>query len=233
MSFDIRNHKVQKIGGGLLIFLIIGVLWFTQVYSPNKEIIDEKRQALEQLNLKLSNIKLSAAKLPQLKKEVEKLFIRYKLLEELMPSDRNVADFVNKLNISARENNVKVKKIDVNPSEMSNYFYTNPYKVQLVGKYHELGSILEAIANLKFIATAKNVSLKKSSSGRATVIADFTISSYHIPTTERLEPPTIITDNLGTSGGKGISKPSSKPRPRATESDALSGVSGGIVPSME
>jgi len=228
LNFSFRDHRVQKIGGGILLFVVIFIFWFTQVYSPNKKIISEKRKTLEELNLKLSNIKLSAVKLPQLQKEVEKLFIQYKLLEELMPPERDVAEFINKLNISARENNVQVRQIDVHPSEPSEYYHTDPYKVRITGRYHEIGSFLSAIANLKFIATAKNFLLKRTTSGKE-VSAEFIIDSYHIPSSERLKSPSMIGASQPTTGG--ISKPSTESRsPRATEGDALGAVSGGIVP---
>ncbi|MCK5832849.1 type 4a pilus biogenesis protein PilO [bacterium] len=232
MNISFKDHKVQKIAAGILIFGVIFALWLTQIYTPNKEIIQEKRETLEQLNLKLSNIKLSAAKLPQLKKEVERLFIRYKLLEELMPTERDVADFVTKFNISARENNMMVRQLDVIPSEASEYYHTNPYRIVISGKYHELGSFLESIANLKFVATTKNFLVKNSSKGSETVNSEFVINAYHIKTEERLQPPSMLTEVNQSSQGA-ISKPTPGTKPRATEDDALSGVSGGIIPTLE
>jgi len=232
VSISFRDHKVQKIAGGILIFAIIGVLWFTQIYTPNKLIIKEKRETLEQLNLKLSNIKLSAAKLPQLRKEVERLFIRYKLLEELMPTSRDVPDFVNKLNISARENNMKIRRVDVIPTEQSEYFHTNPYKVMVTGNYHELGAFLEAIANLKFVATVKNFMIKKNTNPSESISAEFVITTYHIPSTERLQPPTLLEGQDQSAQSGGITKPTDTAKPRATENEAIKALSGANVPDL-
>ncbi|HHS51045.1 MAG TPA: hypothetical protein ENN07_08020 [candidate division Zixibacteria bacterium] len=233
MSLDFRNHKVQKIAGGILILAIVGVLWFTQVYSPNQEIIMEKRKELESLNNNLAKAKRDAAKLPLLRKEVERLFIRYKLLEELMPTTRDVADFVDKLNIAARENNMRVRRLDVLPSEPTEYYHTNPYRVSLTGNYHELGAFLESIANLKFVATTKNFMVKKGSGALETISAEFIINAYHIPSEERLQPPSIIGSSSPEEQEGAISKPTAEARPRATEGDAVTALSGGMAPVLD
>ena len=238
-DLSIKDHRVQKIAGGILIFGIILVLWYMQIYSPNKQTIQEKRESLEQLNLKLANVKLSAAKLPQLRKQVEKLFVRYKLLEELLPTRRDVPDIINRLTVAARENNAQLKQMDVEPSDQGQYYFTDPYRVKVVSNYHELGGFMESVANLDFIVNASNMSMKKTNAGRATVTADFTLKSYHIPEDSRLQKPSEIS--VSGPSQSAIAKPRN-PRSseggdegggRASEEDALRGVSGGLGPAPE
>ncbi len=187
-DISIKDPRVQKVIGGVILLVIIIAVWFTQIFSPNKEAIDGKRQKLEQLNLTLQSAKLQAGKLAEIEAELDEAFVKYKLLEELLPVDRNVPDFLNKLNFSAREKNVKILRVDLDPSEVREFFTADPYRLELLGNYHDMGAFLCDVANLPFIATAKNIQMKKS---KVTDVSTMlTITSYHLAVSERLERPT-------------------------------------------
>jgi type IV pilus assembly protein PilO len=235
VSLNIKDQRVIKVAIGIVILFAILAVWYTQSYEPNMKIIEEKRGTLEGLNIKLQKAKLDASKLPQIKIEMEEAFIKYKVLEELLPPDRDVAEFLNKINVSARENNVSIKNIEVQASELRPYFVVNPYRVELAGNYHDLGSFFEALANLKFIITEKNLSLKRNTRGKGSVSALLTVTSYHIPVEERLQSPeqalkaqeAAQQDTSKAPGGP----PPPTTKPRATTDDAATAISGGVGPA--
>jgi len=187
-DISFKDSKVQKIAGGLVILIIMAAGWFTQLYSPNQSLINEKREKLEQLNLKLQSARLQAGKLAEIEEELEEAFMKYKLLEKLLPTERNVPDFINKINVAARQNNIKVSRMDLDPSEIQEFFTADPYRMDISGSYHDFGSFLSDVANLSFIATSKNIQLTKSGPGN--IKASITIISYHLSEGERLEGPT-------------------------------------------
>lgn len=196
-DISFKDPLIQKIAGGVVILLLMVSGWYTQLYSPNKELINDKSEKLEQLNLKLQSARLQAGKLAEIEAELEEAFIKYKLLEKLLPTERDVPDFINKLNVVARQNNIKVSRIDLDPSEIMQYYTADPYRIEISGAYHNLGMFLRDVANLPFIATTKNVQLTRSSQGD--VKASLIITSYHLPSTERLEAPTEAKSDTVTA----------------------------------
>ena len=209
--------------------IIVGV-WYGQIYSPNIKAIKEKRDRLETLNIKLNKSKLTAGQLAAIQREVEDAFIKYKLLEKLVPLERDVPDFLNKINMAARENNVKISKIDLEASELHNFYTADPYRVEVMGNYHDIGGFLEGIANLPFIATIKNVQVKSSANKKMSVISSMTVTSYHMGANERLQAPTQLAGGSRSQGG---GKPEGGGKPRATEDDAVTGLSGGAAGVIE
>ncbi|RKZ29795.1 hypothetical protein DRQ36_07565 [bacterium] len=222
-DINIKDPRVQKVIGGVVILFIMVGIWHMQIYGPNKEAISKKRESIEQLNLKLQTAKMNAGKLAEIQKEMEEAFVKYKLLEKLMPAERDVPDFLNKLNIASRENNVKVINIDLEPSEVREFYIADPYRIEFKGNYHDLGAFLEDIANLPFIATAKNVNLKKTDKATGTISASLTIISYHMPMKDRLMAPTQLASARGGTH--------EATKPRATEDDAVGAISGGLSPA--
>ena len=238
VSLNIKDPRVIKVVVGLIIMFVIIAIWYTRSYEPNSIIIEEKRGVLEGLTIKLQKAKLDASKLPQIKKEMEEAFIKYKVLEELLPSDRDVPEFLNKMNVSARENNVSIKNIEVLATELRPYFSVNPYRIEVTANYHDIGSFFEAIANLKFIITEKNLNMKKNPRGKGSVFVTMNFMSYHIPTEDRLQSPeqalkaqeALPSDKQPqTTPGKPV--PPATAKPRATTDDAVGAVSGGAGPA--
>lgn len=187
-NISIKDPFVQKIIGGVVILIIMVASWFTQLYSPNKELIQEKRKTLEEFNLKLQSVRLQAGRLEEIEAELEVAFIKYKLLEKLLPTERNVPDFINKINMAARQNNVKISRMDLDPSEIMEFCVADPYRMEVVALYHDFGTFLQDVANLPFIATTRNIQLDRAANGQ--VKALFVITSYHLPQAERLEAAT-------------------------------------------
>ncbi len=192
-DISFKDPLVQKVVGGLVVLILIVTVWYLQLYSPNRELINKKRQDLEQLNLTLQTARLQAGRLEEIEAELEEAFVKYKLLEKLLPTERNVPDFINKVNMAARQNNVNIARMDLDPSEIMEFYTADPYRMEVVGGYHDFGNFLQEIANLSFIATTKNIQLDKVAGDK--VKATFIITSYHLPTRDRLEAPTEMPAN--------------------------------------
>ncbi len=196
-DISFKDPLIQKMAGGVVILLLMVAGWYTQLYSPNKELVNDKSEKLEQLNLKLQSARLQAGKLAEIEAELEEAFVKYKLLEKLLPTERDVPDFIKKINVAARQNNIKISRMDLDPSEIMQYYTADPYRIEISGTYHNLGLFLRDVANLPFIATTKNVQLTRSSQGD--VNASLIITSFHLPSTERLEAPTEAESDTVTA----------------------------------
>lgn len=187
-DLDYRDPTFIKITIGVVLGLIIGVVWYTQSYTVNKKTIVEKRNNLEQLRSKLNEAKIKARSLEELQKELNVLFTKYKLLEELLPEDRDIPDFLNKLYIAAKDNGILLQKITPNPSKQKDFYYEDPYTIQLACNYHKFGAFLADIANFPFTAISRDIDI---TGGGKTLSINvvLSLSTFHLPTSERLKSP--------------------------------------------
>jgi len=189
-SIDFKSPTVQKIIIGLFLMIIIGIVWYTQSYAPKSKIIEEKTNTLSDKKLVLNNNKLKAKKLDQLRAERDSLFVKYRLLEHLLPSERDVPDFLNKLYISAANNGILVSKIDPQKSNETDFFYADPYNLELYTTYHKLGLFLSEVANFPFTTTASKLEMKSpNSSPDGNLDIKLSVTTYHINESERITDP--------------------------------------------
>jgi type IV pilus assembly protein PilO len=195
-GLDFRNPTVQKIGGGVIIAIIIIIVWFMQMYSPNKRLIAERRNKLDGLRQKLNNAKMRANKLDAVIEERDSLYTKYKLLEKLMPTERDVSDFINKLYISATNNGIMVEKLDKKASFPQDFFMADPYELDITTSYHKLGFFLSEVANFPFTTTTSQMKLNATGDEENSLSIDLTLITYHIENGQRLKKPTDPRDKL-------------------------------------
>ena len=132
----------------------------------------------------------TVADLPRFEAEYEQLHQRWSLAAELLPTDRQVAALLRKITLAAEQ--TRVHFVTFRPSGPKNeqYYTEMPLQITVNGGYHQIGSFLAELANLRRIITVSNVKLKTSSATDAleTTTADFTASAYSLNTA-----PAVVT----------------------------------------
>lgn len=154
-------------------------------YSPNNEVIVGKQADLESIEGELRRAKMSVAKVEELWAELNRLFAQYKLIEELLPDERNVPDFINKIYLAAKQADTDVKKIDQQPTQPLGYFMSDPYKIDISTTFHGMGKFLSLVANLPFTALVKELKISLSGSKKYSVSASLTVIAHHMETAQR------------------------------------------------
>ncbi|MBN2543537.1 type 4a pilus biogenesis protein PilO [bacterium] len=195
--FDIKNPKTQKILVGLVIFIVILLFWYFTSYTKKKEIVQQNETEIEQLTLELKKISLKAKSLPTLKSEGREIYIRYKLLENLLPSERNVPDFLDKVYSAAKECGVLLKEITPDPSQQIDFYFSDPYKLEFSTSYNQLGVFLSKVLNFPLIIIPSNLKLYTSSgsSDKQTLEVSADLTTYHIGAGQELKPPDELEIN--------------------------------------
>ncbi|MBN1756387.1 type 4a pilus biogenesis protein PilO [bacterium] len=189
---DLKNPTTQKILGGLIIFLIILVTWYLTSYSKKAEEIRNLESQNEELALELEKIKLKAKSLDQLKEEAKEIYIKYKLLENLMPPQRNVPDFLDKLYSAAKECGVLINEITPEPSSPIDFYFSDPYTIQFITSYNQLGQFFSKVVNFPVVILPSNLRLEQNpvqGVGNQTVNVSAILTTYHITESNKLKPP--------------------------------------------
>ncbi len=201
-QINYKSPTFQKIVGTVVLFFVILYLWHSQSYSVNRDIIQKKSEELEKIRRDIEKAKINAAKVEEIQAELERMFAQYKLIEELLPAERNVPDFINKIYLVAKQADAKVEKLEQKPSEAKGYYTADPYDISITTTYHGLGKFLSLVANLPFTALTKNLKISQINNPKYSIKANLTIIGHHMSSENRIE----TLGELGRKGKKGKRK---------------------------
>ena len=187
-NIDLKNAAVQKLmlavllGGGAL-----GVFFFTHLvpfsYTNNNEKMAGLRAEYEKKSTELARARASVADLPRFESEYEQLHQRWELASELLPPDRQLSALLRKITLAGQQTGVRFVMFKPNGQRPQEYHTELPINIQVQGGYHQVGSFLAELANLRRIVTVSNLHLQtnvKSEDGTTT--ADFTASAFSLNT---------------------------------------------------
>jgi len=185
-SINYKSPQFLKIVGVVLLSIIVVYLWYSMSYSPNKEVIRQKQTDLESIKSELLRAEMSVVKVEELWAEISRLFTQYKLIEELLPGDRDVPDFIQKIQLAAKQADAIITKIEQKPSTQMNYYISDPYDIHIQTTFHGLGKFLSLVANLPFTALVRTVKIETFKSSKYTISVSLTILAHHMGSDQRI-----------------------------------------------
>ena len=209
-QINYKSPTFHKIAGTVVLFFVIFFLWHSQSYSANKETIMRKSEELESILSRIEQAKQNAARAEEVKAELERLFAQYKLIEELLPRERDIPTFINMIQLAAKQADARILNLEQKPSQVGTYYTADPYRLKLHTTYHGLGKFLSLVANLPFTALVKNINMNKLNAKKYSVDVSLTVVAHHLPSESR---PKEVKELLKKKGkGPGQKK---KPKKKA------------------
>jgi type IV pilus assembly protein PilO len=201
---DFRDPKTQRLLLVALGFIMIVYFWNSKIYSPRSQRLNSQRASYESIMTNLKTIELKAKSLAGLRQEYETLLDRYQNIEQLLPEDEQVPDFLLQLHSASMLSQAQVTEVSPQMAGGEAFYNTSDYNVKFLGTYHELGRFLAAVANFPFITNVSRMQLKglppevalgKNPTDRRTagdydsksLEASFTLSTYYVKPEEKLK----------------------------------------------
>lgn len=201
---DFRDPKTQRLLLVALGFIMVVYFWNSKIYSPRSQRLDSQRASYESIMTNLKTIELKAKSLAGLRQEYEKLLDRYQNIEQLLPEEEQVPDFLLQLHSASMLSQAQVTEVTPQVAGGETFYNTSEYNVRFLGTYHELGRFLAAVANFPFITNVSRMQLKglppevalgKNPTDRHTagdfdaksLEANFTLSTYYVKPEEKLK----------------------------------------------
>ncbi len=164
-SLDLKNAAVLRwalcalLGGSVL-----GIFFFTHFLPINYPVQQERITALkadfERKSTELARARQSVADLPRFEAEYEQLHERWVMAQELLPSDHEVAGLLRKITLAGQQSGVQFMLFKPNALQVSEHYVALPVDIQVVGDYHQVGSFLAELANMRRIVTVSNLRLE-------------------------------------------------------------------------
>ncbi|HEY2956220.1 MAG TPA: type 4a pilus biogenesis protein PilO [Candidatus Eisenbacteria bacterium] len=195
-SVDLRSPVVQKIIiSAALVLAALAVFFFSHLlpfnYPNQRERIAVLKAEYEKKSTELARARATVADLPRFEAEYEQLHQRWSLAAELLPTDRQVAALLRKITLAAQQTGVQFVTFRPSGPRNEQYYTEMPLQISVSGGYHQIGSFLAELANLRRIITVANVKLKVNGGNDPliTTSADFTASAYSLNTAPAMPPP--------------------------------------------
>jgi type IV pilus assembly protein PilO len=186
-KLDLKNPMLQKVllsvlvGGGLL-----GVFFFTRLlpfgFRPMNERLSALKADYEKKSTELARARATVSDLPRFEAEYEHLHERWAMAAELLPTDRQLAALLRKITLAAQQTGVEFVVFRPGDAKLEQHYTELPLQVSVFGDYHQVGSFIAELANMRRIITVSNLVLKAHSreSDEGTTSAEFTASAYSL-----------------------------------------------------
>ena len=197
-SIDLKNPGTQKVilsivlsGGLLAIFFCTHFLPFG--FQNQSEKIAVLKADFEQKSAELARAKTTVADLPRFEAEYEQLHERWSMAAELLPTDREMPTLLRRITLAAQQTGCVFVSFRPSSPQTQEYYTQMPMQIQVTGGYHQVGSFLAELSNMRRIITVSGVALKPNTNAKAdplqTTSADFTASAYSLNTAPAAAAP--------------------------------------------
>jgi type IV pilus assembly protein PilO len=201
---DFRDPKTQKLLLVALAFIMLVYFWHSKVYGPTSKTLSARRAGYETVMTNLKTIELKAKSLAGLRNEYNRLLDRYQSIEQLLPEEEQVPDFLMQLHSASMLSQAQIGEVIPQVAAGETFYNTSEYEVKFVGTFHELGRFLAAVANFPFITNVARLNMKglppdvsaQRSRGERrtqgemdakTLEASFYLSTYYVKPEEKLK----------------------------------------------
>ena len=188
-GLDLKNQGVLKvILCVLLAVCVLGVFFFTHFlpfgYPNGRDRLTELKAQYEKKSTELARARAAVADLPRFEAEYELLHHRWAMAAELLPTERQLAVLLRKISLAGQQTGVSFVMFKPAPMRSETYYTTMPIDITVFGGYHQVGSFLAELANMRRIVTVSNMRLTTNAKGDplASTSASITASAYSLVT---------------------------------------------------
>jgi type IV pilus assembly protein PilO len=210
MDLNLKNPAVQKIILCAVLGLgALGTFFFTHVLTINFPVQREKLATLkaeyDRKSTELARARATVSDLPRFEAEYDRLHERWIKAAELLPTDRQMPVLLRKVTLAAQQTGVEFVMFRPNDAKTQEHYTELPMQLSVYGGYHQIGSFVAELSNMRRIITVSNLQLKtntKPDVSSATVAAEFTASAYSLNASAASEPPATTTPKGGSHARK-------------------------------
>src|SRR5262245_46956855 len=188
-TIDLKNQTTQRV---ILCIVVagaaLGLFFFTHFvpfgYPNRRDALQALKADYEKKSTELARARASVADLPRFEAEYEQLHQRWAMAAELLPTDRQSPGLLRKITLAGQQTGVQFVMFKPTSVRDQTYYTEMPVDIVVHGGYHEIGSFLAELANMRRIVTVSNIKLTTAPANdySATASASFSASAYSLNT---------------------------------------------------
>ena len=174
----------MSLGAQLALFLVLAGAFYGAfhylVYSGMQEEIAKKEQEKQALSDEVESGKLTAAKLPEFKREVERREAQLQTLSRILPDSKEVDDLLRKVQALAAQSNLDVLRFKPEATQPVDFYAKWPISLDLDGTYHNLAYFFDRLSKLSRIVNVSNLKItaQKNPTASSTIRATCTATTF-------------------------------------------------------
>ena len=209
-TVDLKNQTTLRI---ILCVVLaaagLGVFFFTHFvpfgYPNRRDSLQSLKSEYEKKSTELARARASVADLPRFEAEYEQLHQRWAMAAELLPTDRQGPGLLRKITLAGQQTGVQFVMFKPTSAKDQTYYTEMPVDIVVQGGYHQIGSFLAELANMRRIVTVSNIKLTTAPSNdySATATAAFNASAYSLNTNPTPAPAKPAPASAEDSAKKG------------------------------
>jgi type IV pilus assembly protein PilO len=186
-GLDLKNQTVLKVILSVVMAVgLLGVFFFTHYlpfsYPNGRDKLATLKTSYEKTSTELARARAAVADLPRFEAEYELLHHRWTMAAELLPTERQLAVLLRKISLAGQQTGVSFVMFKPAGVRTETYYTAMPIDISVYGGYHQVGSFLAEVANMRRIVTVSNMRLSTSTKGDGlvTTAATMTASAYSL-----------------------------------------------------
>lgn len=174
----------MSFGSQLVLFVVLGAVSYGAfhylIYSDMQQEIEKKEKQRQELSDEVEEGKLTAAKLPEFKREVERREAQLQTLSRILPSSKEVDDLLRKVQALAAQSNLNVLRFKPEATQPVDFYAKWPISLELDGTYHNLAYFFDRLSKLSRIVNVSGLKItaNKTPTASSTIRATCTATTF-------------------------------------------------------
>jgi type IV pilus assembly protein PilO len=154
-------ERQQKIFVFLATLLILGGGFYYFQYSDQAQRIRRLKTNISEQEKKLFNLKQAAVKVEGVKKELAEAEEEFARILLLFPSQWEIPGLLENVSTLGAQMGLENILFQPQPEQAQEFYTTIPIRLDLVGRYHELGAFFDCVSKLNRVLKVENLSMTR------------------------------------------------------------------------
>ncbi|MGQ9669081.1 MAG: type 4a pilus biogenesis protein PilO [Desulfosoma sp.] len=160
---------------GITVLALAAAFYYFQ-YTPQKKRIQQLHASIQSQEARIATLKKYAAESEKLKQEVQQAEEEFAAMLKLLPDQREIPALLETVSQIGAQEGLENLLFQPLPEVPHEFHATIPVRLDLVGRYHQLGMFLDRISRLGRIIQVNNIALKRRSDSSVQVSCN--LSTY-------------------------------------------------------
>ncbi len=148
------TYRIVIFAGTVL--LIFAIFYFLS-FSPKAKRIDQLKNEISNLEMRIKKAKALARRLPEFKKKAEKMEKQFRVALELLPNQREIPSLLERINHIGIETDLVFQVFRPGREKSEGFYSQIPIYVELEGKFHNIMEFMYKVTTMKRIVNVFDI----------------------------------------------------------------------------
>ena len=149
-----------KIGVWAATLLLLAYLFWQFLYSKKLVQYADLENKVQSLSAEISHEKRLIKDLPRVRKEVDELDVKLKIVLAELPDKREIPDLLASISNLAREAGLEVNLFRPMPEQLREFYAEVPVSVAVEGTFHQITTFFDEVGRLARIVNINQINIK-------------------------------------------------------------------------